>query len=303
MAVVTGKCATSYDKCNTSNETGKEVAGSCPTLDRPNDKIDTHPPYKHSIKPIKIGDVTEEVVSGQGVFDIYMRAGMNQLMTQYEAGRIKGPDFTAAYIAQIELMMTQANQFVLSTKQMEMEVKLFELKYNDMLFETAAKKVSIEKMKFEKDLIVQQIAKTDAEVKATCQQTAEMKANGLEERKFKSVQSKKTEEETIHTCQQTKKTNEERILVCQQTAELKANGDVERALKGAQRQTQVKQAELYNRQITGYDEKNRNENAKNLLDAWAVQAVEEPDGSYKITQLDGVGAGGVVNKMKSGSGL
>ncbi|MHA2023480.1 MAG: hypothetical protein ACTSWQ_07440 [Candidatus Thorarchaeota archaeon] len=209
--------------CTVSCNITKSVAnGDCgpytvtiPTVD-PNDKI-TAP---------TIGTVTEELVAGAGVFDVYMRAGSNQLKEQYDAGRIKGAEYAQAYIAMMQLMMTEANKFVLTAFDAEMKAKMFDYQMLGVRYDAALKEAQNKEIKYKTDLL------------------------------------------------------------CQQVAELKENGKVERELKVSQKQTQIQQANLYNRQIAGYNEKNKNENAKMLLDAWAVQAVEEPDASqYKITPI------------------
>ena len=192
---------------------GKVASHTCSlTVDIPD-----HPDEGPVVDMPTAKDVTEERIDGDGVFDIYMRAGMNQLMTQYDAGRIKGADFAAAYIAMVQLMMTEANKFVLGLVQAEILAAM--LKYNALgaLYDAALKESQALKAKAEVD------------------------------------------------------------LVCQQTAELKANGKVERGLKDAQKQAQIKTAELYARQIKGFDEKSRNDLIKNILDAWSVQGVEFPD--------------------------
>lgn len=190
-------------------------------------------------------DVTEEAITGAGVFDVYMRAGMAQLDTQWTKGRIKGADYAKAYIANTQLMMTQANQFVIAEFEAEMKAKMFgyqlaAIKYDALIKESQAKESQ---------------AKVD--------------------------------------------------LLCQQIAELKANGAVERSLKQSQIQTQAKQAELYDRQIQGYNEKNANDNAKTLFDAWAVQAVEEPDPlTYMVGPLTvGGGLDNFARKVKSNGGF
>lgn len=184
--------------------------------------------------------VTEELVTGDGVFDIYMRAGMNQLMTQYEDGRIKGPDFAVAYTALIQVMMVEANKFTLGLVQAEIAAAMFPLQYLKAGYEAA--------------LIESQANKAAEEVK----------------------------------------------LLCQQIAELKENGAVERLLKEKQAQVQVKQAQLYARQIIGFDEKASTDASKIIMDSWAVSAVEEPDVATYGTGFEkgGVAAGTTGNLTK-----
>lgn len=202
-------------------------------------------PEEDNIDGITPLNVTEENFDGSGIFDVYMRAGMVHLETQYKASRIKGSDYATAYIATIQLMMTEANKFVIAEFEANMKAKMFgyqlaTIKYDALIKESQAKESE---------------AKVD--------------------------------------------------LLCQQVAELKANGAQDRALKAAQIQTQAKQAELYDRQIKGYDEKNANDNAKTLFDAWAVQAVEEPDPiTYMVTPLTvGGGLDAFATKVKQNGGF
>jgi len=200
--------------------------------------IPTIPANTPDINIPTVGTITEESVDGKGVFDIYMRAGMNQLMTQYNAGRIKGADFATAYVAQTQLMMTEANKFVLGLVQAEIAASMFALQYVTAGYDASLKE--------------QQAAKTKAETD----------------------------------------------LLCQQIAELKANGKEERALKQSQKQTQIKQAELYARQITGFGEKAANDAAKTAFDAWAVHAVEEPVSStYGTVYMNPTAPKSAIDKL------
>lgn len=76
-----------------------------------------------------VGDITEVVLDGNGAFDVFMRAGSAQLQSQYDAGRIKGADFAAAYIQMMQLMMTNATQFVLKKFEVEMAGEMFKVQY------------------------------------------------------------------------------------------------------------------------------------------------------------------------------
>ena len=166
------------------------------------------------------GTVTEEDITGNGIFDIYMRAGSNQLQIQYDEGRIKGKEYADSFVQMIQVMMTEANKFAIGMVQAEIAANMFPVQYLTAGYDAALKEA--------------QAAKMTKEVE----------------------------------------------LLCQQIAELKANGGVERMLKTKQSQTQVKQAELYKRQIKGFDDKSSIDASKIIMDAWAVHAVEEPDPKY-----------------------
>ncbi len=121
-----------------------------------------------------VGTVTKEVVSGSGVFDIYMRAGMNQLNVQWDKGRIKGSDYAQAYVAMMQLMMTEANKFVLGVLQAEVmakkaEYEIFALKYSVITAQETANK-------------------TKNEAKLICTQEDELVKNGVSKRKLEDAQ-------------------------------------------------------------------------------------------------------------------
>ena len=265
------------------------------------------------VVPEEIGIVTEEdPKTGNGQFDRYMRAGTNQLQLQYDLGRIKGPDFAIAFIAMQELMMVQGNKFILDKYAAEVMAHKTYLEIHEMRekgkLERKLIELNILKGEMELRHTELQMDKTKNEAQLICTQEEELRKNG-------EVNRRKTEEEIdLITRQETElklngiesrlKTKEEVDLLQTQDSELKSNGSVERALKGAQTSTQGAQAALYGRQVTGYDEKNKNENAKMLLDAWAVQAVEEPDPSqYKILNLASPKIDPLVDSIKSGTGL
>lgn len=130
-----------------------------------------------------IGTVTEEAVDGNGVFDIYMRAGMNQLETQYKEGRIKGADYAATFLGMTELMMTQANKFVIDEYtarvqgiQAELAIAMFEYQYLSAQYDAALKRAQATKAINESALI--------------CQQKEELRYNGRSKRKLETAQEK-----------------------------------------------------------------------------------------------------------------
>lgn len=188
--------------------------------------------------------VTTEDVDGTGVFDIYMRAGMNQLMTQYDQDRIKGADFAAAYTAMVQLMMTEANKFVIALVQAEIAAKMFPIQYLNSQYQAALSKEQAKKMIHESD------------------------------------------------------------LVCQQVAELKENGAVDRELKRKQTITQTKQAELYQRQKQGFDEKYKTDLFTQAVNAWSVQAAQVLSVTdATIPELSGKLTGDMISDALTKAGL
>jgi len=157
-----------YTNCDTSCETCSTGDVAIPTPN-PDDKL---------TDPGTIGFVTEEAIDGKGVFDSLMRAGSNQLMTQYEAGRIKGKEFADAYLSMMELMMTQANAFVIQsyTAKLDAESKFKMFPYNalSMIYDAAIKEAQAREM--------------DIKNKLVCTQINELVLNGSQDRALKASQ-------------------------------------------------------------------------------------------------------------------
>lgn len=200
-----------------------------------------------TVTPPTVADITTEILNGTGAFDIFMRAGSNQLQSQYDAGRIKGAEYANAYIKMMELMMAQANGFII--QRFQGEVAALQAPYSAM----------------------------------TAQYQAAMSG-------YQAV-----------------KTLEETNLVKTQMEELKENGAQDRTLKKSQVSVQEQQAQLYERQIKGFDDKSRNDAMKIAMDAWAVQAVEiDSSGASLIDALQANGNTGValsIDKILKDSGL
>lgn len=75
-----------------------------------------NPMYKDVIH-LTNEDVTTRQVGGAGAFDAFMDALKAHLRAEYDSGRITGAEYTKAYIAQTQLAMANAVQFVLGKDQ------------------------------------------------------------------------------------------------------------------------------------------------------------------------------------------
>jgi len=265
------------------------------------------------IKAPSIADVTEALVDGSGAFDVFMKAGTAQLDSQYKKNRIKGAEYAASYIQMMELMMTQANLFVLKKFETEVQAKklpyeLEKIKY-DMLvsansavateeqaklsqqqrlelkengvYERMIKNATAENTENNTVLVKKQIESEVAKTKSTyvgikiAQEKGESdRANGVAERDYIKAKADNTENATALIKKQVSDTHAKTLLLNTQIKELVANGEIERGLKSSQIRVQEMNARLYARQIIGFDDKDRRETYKITMDAWAVQAAE-----------------------------
>jgi len=268
------------------------VAGNCSPL---NDLPEPSPDDPNVNIPTP-ETVTEAKLDGKGTFDLYMRAGMVHLDKQYKDGRIKGSDYASAYIGMMELMMTQANQFVLGLVNAEVQANMFAMQYMAEKYKVLTAQSTAEKLKYDSELVCQQkaelqangslereqlrkqIAKTVHESDLICQQEAELKYNGEIDRELKCQQKEEMKENGIVDRdlkgKQILKTVQETSLIHNQESELLLNGVVDRGLKTAQTAAQNKTVELYDRQIKGFDDKYETDVSKIIMDAWAAQGAE-----------------------------
>jgi hypothetical protein len=65
------------------------------------------------ITPITTASLTEQVIGGNGVFDVLMTSVGAHLKDEYEKGRIMGGEYTKAYIAAMQASLGAAVQFLL----------------------------------------------------------------------------------------------------------------------------------------------------------------------------------------------
>ncbi len=155
--------------------------------------ITPHPTLSVNWSDPVIEEVTEIIVAGDGQFDDYMNAGLNQLERQYDEGRIKGADLATAHIQMYEIALTQANEFVLKKYEIDARLALLELEFED-------KK---RKNKLEADLIATQVMKAKSECETSkaqkgklinethlvCTQKEELILNGISKRNLETQQA------------------------------------------------------------------------------------------------------------------
>ena len=290
-----------------------------------------------------IKDITTETVDGTGAFDVFMRAGSAQLQEQFDAGRIKGAAFAEAHTAMMQLMMTEANKFVLGKVQSDIAIAMFPMQYMGAVYEAAGKEAAVRKTEHESNLICEQEAqleldgevnrrKVEEEIDLLVTQDSELILNGeVNRRKTEEeidlletqdseliltgpIQREKLEEEVdlLQTqdsellltgpLQRTKLTAETDLLDTQED-ELILNGVSKRALEGSQKLAADEQIELYRAQAIGFEDKNRNDSYKTLLNAWAISAVEVDADPQVPTSLTSTEINGSIQKANEASGL
>jgi|TARA_B110000908_G_scaffold138049_1_gene164004 hypothetical protein len=73
---------------------------------------------------ITISEVTSNTATtvGTGTFDVLMESVNNQLLKQWEAGRISGADYASVYLGALQSVLKESVQFTLSKQTVEEQV-------------------------------------------------------------------------------------------------------------------------------------------------------------------------------------
>lgn len=71
------------------------------------------PSQSIEVNKITIDDLTQQVIEGNGVFDVLMRSFKNHLEQEYTANRITGAAYAETYVQMVQLAIQQAVAFLL----------------------------------------------------------------------------------------------------------------------------------------------------------------------------------------------
>lgn len=106
---------------------------------------------------IEVEELTQATVSGNGVFDVLMRAVKEHIEQEHKLGRIRGPEYATVYLGALENTMNTALQFLLQQQRAALEAE--QIKAQTLLIQA-----QIAKTEVEKDLLTAQLPKIAAEV-------------------------------------------------------------------------------------------------------------------------------------------
>ena len=102
-----------------------------------------------SILRLKISDLTEGKVNGNGAFDALMGSVAVHLKQEYEKGRITGAEYTKAYAELVTAAMTQGNQFLLSKDQVYWTAQQSQIQAITAMIQMETERVRLAALKFE----------------------------------------------------------------------------------------------------------------------------------------------------------
>jgi hypothetical protein len=129
--------------------------------------------------PIVVADLTTNAIEGTGDFDVMMQVVQKHIVAEYNAGRIKGPEYSQVYLGALQSTLQVATQFTLSKAKAVQETELLEKEVlksiEDALLvqaQTALSTAQELKVDAEKLLVDAQELKVDQETLLVDQQTA-----------------------------------------------------------------------------------------------------------------------------------
>lgn len=207
-------------------------------------------PYT-ALEKIVIGDVTQEnLATGQGNFDILMRALKEHVNKEYKAGRIDGPEYSQVYLATLQLALDKAMGFTMEVDKSWLEAEILRL--------------TAEKLEIEKTKVTAEVALVNAQIGLINQQTANAVV-----------------ENTVLIAQECKLRAEYDVLLLQKDKVIAETALLGQKLVTEQAQTQDgaiapgsvlgKQIVLYGRQADGFLRDAEQKAAKLMIDTWNVR--------------------------------
>ena len=132
--------------------------------------------------PVTIETLTQGTKEGSGTFDHIMRAVAVHVQGEFDANRIRGPEYSQVFLSSLNTAMDQAIRFILEKNNAELLCKQIELA-DKQIEKTAADILLVEaqiaKMEFERDLTEQQVLNLKAELLRTNAQTDQILAENL----------------------------------------------------------------------------------------------------------------------------
>jgi len=123
-----------------------------------------------------IAELTTTTLTGDGVFDILMRANKVHLQEEFEKGRIKGSEYATVYLGSLQAVMQASLQFLMQREKSVVEIGLLEQQIANAILEGEVLKGQKCKLDAEFDLLQSTNLKTTQEIQLLLQKTNTEKA-------------------------------------------------------------------------------------------------------------------------------
>jgi hypothetical protein len=179
---------------------------------------------------LTINTLTTEKTDGTGVFDVLMRAVKNHLEQEFLSGRIKGAEYSAAYIGSLNLAMQSGLQFTLQKDRQQLELELMQAQIELAQKQVEKAQVELEILQETKLLkLPAEIAQLQAQTELIGQQRQNLIAEALNIPKQGAVldsQKGKIDADTLQTEAQTLLIDQNRLNAVTEGANLVKQGDL-----------------------------------------------------------------------------
>ena len=275
---------------------------------------------------LNVASLTGGERQGEGIFEELMRAMKSHLVTEYDAGRITGDNYTNAYVAGMGGAMNTGAQYLLQIELNNQQVRLL-----DEQIAAAAKQVTLVQSQIDKEAqnllyTVKQTLKLDSDIALVDSQVLsqgkqllvmdEQINNAQKDLVIKDSQNDKLLAEELMIAQQTsneltrnaqisvqtlKITSEQAILLQRAVSEEAQTKDI--TSQGAVEGIMGRQITLYQNQADGYIRDAEQKAAKIMNDTFITRISTDWDNpNSSVAGVDDVEVAKVMSQLKLGVG-
>lgn len=229
---------------------------------------------------INTTDLTQATLEGNGIFDVLMKANKAHLESEFQKGRIKGPEYSTVYLGSLTQVMQTALQFLLSKEKTSLENLVLEKQIALADAQTREVEARILQIQKQTELVEQQ------------------RLNAVTENTVLVAQECKLRAEYDLTMGTVLKAAQETALLSQKTAteraQITALGVDEDSVVGRQKS-------LYMAQTAGFTRDAEQKAAKLLVDSWNVRrTTDEGTVADGTNMLNDATIGRAVTKLLAG---
>lgn len=267
--------------------------------------------------PIPISDLTQASLTGEGVFDVLMKATKAHLDAEFAKNRIRGPEYATVYLRSLESVMANSLNFLVQRQRVALEAELMaqqvlltqaevaKANAQVLIAQAELQKVQLEAdiLRLTKDKIPVEIAHVQAQTDLVGQQKTNLEAEGLNIPKqgliLDATKCKLDAEYDVLLNTNIKVTAETNLLnqkTLTERAQVTSVGVDADSIVGRQKS-------LYQAQTTGFTRDAEQKAAKLMVDTWNVRrTTDEGTSANDTNQLTDAAVGRAVSKLLAGVG-
>ena len=258
--------------------------------------------------PITLNDLTDATLSGDGVFDVLMRAMENHVAQEYDTSRIRGQDYSQVYLGALQSVLDRSIMFLLNkdksyyeAEALRLEAERLELEKDKIAAETLLINAQIDKIQAEIPLINQQVKNAVAEELRISAATSLLHEQQITEQKKRDVM----DEEICKLKGEFDVLVQQALKVAAETAVLEAKKHTELAQTNSSGidpdSVLGKQTRLYQAQTDGFQRDAEQKAASIMTQTWSVRRTTDEATPYdNNNKLADSYIGEVIQKLMEG---